>query len=195
MIRVALLRPGATDYDEQGRLQGILNLPLSDRGRAEVAALAGSLAGSELAALYHGPGESLQHTAEAVAHALRLRPKRLDDLRNLDCGLWQGLPAEEIRRRNPKVYRQWLDDPLTVCPPEGETVEEALDRLRDVIRPLLRRHRDEAFALVVAEPLGRLVAGYLRRSPRIQLEDELPTGRCEWIDVAPDLTRNGETGA
>jgi broad specificity phosphatase PhoE len=194
MSQVVLIRPGATDYDEQERVQGVLDLPLSDRGRAEVAVLAGTLAGAELAAVYHGPGESLQRTAEAVARTAGLRPKRLDDLRNLDCGLWQGLQTEEIRRRNPKVFRQWLDDPLTVCPPEGETVEEALNRLREVLRPLLRRHRDEAFALVVAEPLARLVAGFLKRSPRIQLEDTLPTGQCEWITVPPELLRNGEAG-
>jgi broad specificity phosphatase PhoE len=194
MSQVALIRPGATEYDEQGRVQGVLDLPLSERGRAEVAALAGALAGSELAAVYYGPGESLQHTAEAVGRAAGLRPRRLDDLRNLDCGLWQGLQAEEIRRRNPKLFRQWLDDPLTVCPPEGETVEEALERLREALRPLLRRHRDEAFALVVAEPFARLVAGFLRRAPRPQLEDDWPTGRCEWIAVPAELLRNGEPG-
>jgi broad specificity phosphatase PhoE len=193
MTRVVLIRAGATVYDEQGRVQGVLDLPLSDRGRAEVVALAGELAGAELAAVYYGPGESLQRTAEAISRAAGLRPKRIDDLRNLDCGLWQGLQAEEIRRRNPKVFRQWLDDPLTVCPPDGETVEEALDRLREAIRPLLKRHRDEAFALVLAEPLTQFVAGFLRRSPRIQLENELPTGRCEWIAVAAELFGNGET--
>lgn len=195
MSRVALIRAGATDYDDQGRLQGVLDLPLSDRGLAEVSALAEKFDESALAGVYFGPGENLQQTAESLGRAARLRPKRLDDLRNLDCGLWQGLPAEEIRRRNPKVFRQWLDDPLTVCPPEGECVEEALARLREVIRPLLRKHRDEAFALVVAEPLASLIAGYLRRAPRIQLDDELPTGAVEWIDVPPELARNGDMTA
>ena len=130
MTQVVLIRPGATVYDEQNRVQGILDIPLSDRGRAEVARLAADLAGPEpaavaLAALYCGPGESVVRTAEAVGKALGLRPKRIDDLRNLDQGLWQGLQLDEIKRRNVRVFRQWLDDPVTVCPPQGET-----DRLR-----------------------------------------------------------------
>ena len=29
MIQIVLIRPGSTDYDEQGRIQGTLDIPLS----------------------------------------------------------------------------------------------------------------------------------------------------------------------
>ena len=35
MTQVVLIRPGATLYDEQNRVQGALDIPLSERGRAE----------------------------------------------------------------------------------------------------------------------------------------------------------------
>src|SRR4028118_2388012 len=50
MTQVVLIRPGATVYDEQNRVQGVLDIPLSERGLAEVALLAERLAGVELAA-------------------------------------------------------------------------------------------------------------------------------------------------
>ena len=186
MTQVILIRPGATLYDEQDRVQGVLDIPLSDRGRAEVAQLAERLRGVPLAALYCGPGESVSRTAEAVGRALGLRPKRIDELRNLDQGLWQGLQLDEIKRRNLKLFRQWLDDPRTICPPCGETVESALDRVRSALKPLIRRHRDEALGLVVGEPIAQLIAGYLRRDPHVQLDDDVPTGGFERIEVAPE---------
>jgi broad specificity phosphatase PhoE len=192
MTQVVLIRPGATTYDEQNRVQGVLDIPLSERGRAEVAVLAEQLAGVELSALYCGPGESVVRTAEAVGRSIGLRPKRVDELRNLDQGLWQGLQIDEIRRRNLKVFRQWLEDPMTVCPPQGETIEDALERLRSALRPLIRRHRDEAIGLVVAEPFAQLVSGYLRQDPQVQLDDDVPTGGFERIEVSPDLARNGD---
>jgi broad specificity phosphatase PhoE len=192
MTQVVLIRPGATVYDEQNRIQGVLDIPLSDRGRAEVALLTERLAGVELAALYCGPSESVVRTAEAVGRAVGLRPKRIDDLRNLDQGLWQGLQRDEIKRRNLKVFRQWLDDPVTVCPPHGETVENALERIRNALRPLVRRHHDEAIGLVVGEPIGQLIACHLRRDPRVQLEEHVPTGVFERIEVTPGSARNGE---
>ena len=193
MTQVVLIRPGATAYDEQDRVQGILDIPLSERGRVEVARLAETLAGSDaaLVALYCGPGESVLRTAEAVGKALGLRPKRIDELRNLDQGLWQGLQREEIKRRNLKVFRQWLDDPVTICPPQGETIEDALDRIKTALKPLIRRHPDEAIGLVVGEPIAQLIAGYLRRDPRVHFDDEGPTGGFERIVVSPELGRNG----
>ncbi len=195
MTQVVLIRPGATVYDEQNRVQGILDIPLSERGRAEVAQLAVTLAapqgGVTLDALYCGPGESVVRTAEAVGKALGLRPKRIDDLRNLDQGLWQGLQLDEIKRRNLKVFRQWIDDPVTVCPPQGETIELALERIKQALRPLIRRHQDEAIGLVVGEPIAQLIACYLRRDPRVQLDDHVPTGGFERIEIVPEPGRNG----
>jgi broad specificity phosphatase PhoE len=195
MSQVFLIRPGATLYDEQNRVQGILDIPLSDRGRAEVAKLAESLAtalnNTPLAALYCGPGESLIHTAEIVGKALGVRPKRIDDLRNLDQGLWQGLQIEEIKRRNTKLFRQWIDDPKTICPPQGETIDDAMERVKTALKPLFRRHQEEVFGVVVGEPLARLIACFLRRAPRLQLDDQLPCCGFERIDVPPELIANG----
>ena len=40
-----------------------------------------------------------------------------------------GMLVEEVKQKQPRVYRQWLEHPETVCPPEGETVVR--DKLRD----------------------------------------------------------------
>jgi broad specificity phosphatase PhoE len=193
MTQVVLIRPGATLYDEQHRVQGVLDVPLSDRGRAEVERLAGKLAGLELSALYCGPGESVLRTAEVVGKSLGLRPKRVEELRNLDQGLWQGLQIEEIKRRNFKVYRQWIDDPLTVCPPQGEPVDDALDRIKAAVKPLIRKHRNDMIGLVVAEPIGQLIACYLRRDPRVHLEEHVATGGFDAITVSAEALNHGES--
>jgi broad specificity phosphatase PhoE len=197
MCQLVLIRPGATVYDEQNRLQGILDIPLSERGRGEVTRmvpmLARTLDGASLSALYCGPGENVVRTAEIVGKALGVRPKRVDEFRNLDQGLWQGLQIDEIRRRNTKLYRQWIEDPETICPPQGETFESAMARIKSAFRPLLRRHHDESIALVVAEPLARMVAAYLRGEPRVQLDERWSCGGFELIEIAPLLLRNGTT--
>jgi broad specificity phosphatase PhoE len=195
MAQALLIRSGTTLYDEQHRVQGILDVPLSERGRAEAARLAESLPAAcdaaPLRALYCGPGESVVRTAEIVGKALGLRPRRIDDLRNLDQGLWQGLQLEEIRRRNTRLFRQWIEDPMTICPPQGETIEDAMERVKTALKPLFRRHQEEAFGLVVGEPLARLVSCYLRRDPRPQLDEQLPCCGFERIDVPPELLVNG----
>jgi broad specificity phosphatase PhoE len=194
--KVVLIRAGATLYDEQNRLQGILDIPLSERGRDEVTRLAESLVAAQekspLSALYCGPGENVVRTAEIVGKALGLKPRRIEELRNLDQGLWQGLQIEEIKRRNSKLFRQWIDDPQTICPPQGETVASALERVKAALKPLLRRHQEgEEFGLVVCEPMARLVSCYLKRAPRLQLDEQLPCCGFERIDIPQDLLAGG----
>ena len=196
MAQVLLIRPGTTLYDEQNRVQGILDIPLTERGRAEATRLANALAETQdstaLSALYCGPGESVIRTAEIIGKALGLRPRRIDELRNLDQGLWQGLQIEEIKRRNTKLFRQWIDDPRTICPPQGETIEDAMERVRTALKPLIRRHQEgELFALVVGEPMARLVSCYLRRALRPQLDEQLPCCGWERLEIPPDLLVNG----
>jgi broad specificity phosphatase PhoE len=170
----------------------VLDLPLSERGLSQAEELAERLRGFELAALYCGPGESVDQTAERIGRALGLRPRRIDELHNLDQGLWQGLQIEEIKRRNPRLFRQWLDEPRTICPPMGETIEDALERIRSVTRPLLRRHRDETFGLVVPDPIAQIIACFLQRVEDLHLEESCVTGQFEQIEVAPEPRRNGE---
>jgi broad specificity phosphatase PhoE len=195
MCQLVLIRPGATVYDEQNRLQGILDIPLSERGHWEVTRmvpmLARSLAAGSLSALYCGPGENVIRTAEIIGKALDVRLKKLDEFRNLDQGLWQGLQINEIKRRNTKLYRQWIEAPETICPPQGETFESAMERIKSAFKPILRRHHDESIGLVVAEPLASMVASYLRCEPRVQLEERWSCGDFELIDIAPVLLRNG----
>ena len=109
-----------------------------------------------------------------MGKALGLRPRRIDELRNLDQGLWQGLQIEEIKRRNTKLFRQWIEDPRTICPPQGETVADAIDRVKTAFKPLVRRHQDgDSFGLVVGEPLARLISCILKRGSRPQLDEQL----------------------
>ena len=51
-------------------------------------------------------------------------------MQNLNQGLWQGMLVEDVRHKQPKVYRQWQEQPENVCPPEGEMLEQADERVR-----------------------------------------------------------------
>ncbi len=59
------------------------------------------------------------------------------------------------------------------------------DRSTQALRPLVRRHHDESIGLVAGEPIAQLIACYLRRDPRVQLEDRVPTGGFERIVLQP----------
>lgn len=161
MTEIVLIRPGCTDYDDQERIQGALDVPLNERGRAEVERLAGELSGLGIEAVFAAGGQPSMATAEAIAAGLNVRFKKVDRLRNLNLGLWQGMPVDEVRKKQPKVYRQWQETPECICPPEGEMLGDAEDRVRAVLSRLVKRNRDAVVGVIVPEPLASLVAGVL----------------------------------
>lgn len=160
MIRVVLIRPGSTDYHEQKLIQGTLDVPLNSEGSAEVERLIEEIRPLQLEAVYVSDSEPALETAESLSEAFDVKCKKLDRLRNLDHGLWQGMAIDEIRLKQPKVYRQWQEAPESVCPPQGETVEAADDRVQAAMTKILKRHKDGVVGLVVSEPLASLVRRY-----------------------------------
>jgi broad specificity phosphatase PhoE len=164
MGRIILARAGTTDYDDQHRIAGTLDLPLNCRGQAEAADLARDLRTIPLTVVYAAAGEASIATGQVLAETLDVKLKQLEDLHNQDFGLWQGLQLDELRRKHPRVYKQWEDDPCSVCPPNGEMVDQVVERVSKTLRPLLRRHGGDTIALVAPDPLRKLIRCYLKRT-------------------------------
>jgi probable phosphoglycerate mutase len=162
MTRILLIRPGTTEYDQQGRVQGTLDIPLCEDGRQEVAALVAELRDQPISAVYVSPCQSAAQTAETIAAAFEVKIKTLDKLQNLDQGLWQGMLVDEVKTKQPKVYRQWQEQPEMVCPPQGETLSAAKQRVRAALAKLLKKHKPgELLAIVSPEPLASVIRNVL----------------------------------
>jgi broad specificity phosphatase PhoE len=184
MVQFLIVRAGATEFDEQGRIKGTLDIPLSPSGQAQVDRLISELHDTPIDHLYSSPCRCAQQTAEVLAADHRLRIKTLDDLQNLDHGLWHGKLVEEVRVNQPRVFRQLQDHPETVCPPQGEPVGLALERVQSLISRLLRKHRSGTVAIVVPEPLASFVRAFLSRSDLGDLwKAECEGGGWQLIDV------------
>src|SRR5690606_2258938 len=78
----------------------------------------------ELDVVLHGPDECSQQSAKIVSQHFGGRVKLVDDFREMDLGLWEGLRECELLDRQPTAYKQWRADPSSVQPPDGDTVAE-----------------------------------------------------------------------
>ena len=194
MFRIVLIRPGSTDYDTQGRIQGTLDIPLSEQGSQEVAQIVSQLRSEGIETLYAPQTQPAWQTAEIIAQDLQLKLKRLDRMQNVDLGLWQGMLLEDVRRKHPRVYRLWQEQPDTICPPEGEMISDAVDRVSTVLAKLLKRHKEGVIGIVVPEPLASLVRCCVKHEVISELW-KLDPGHPRWeiLEVIPEtaLTPSG----
>ncbi|MFK7819568.1 MAG: histidine phosphatase family protein [Planctomycetaceae bacterium] len=188
MPNVVLIRAGATDFDDEHRIQGSIELPLNERGHAEVDALIRELRDDEIDLILTSPAEPSVSTANGISKGLGgLKVKENKGLANLNQGLWEGLPAEEVRRKYPKLFRQWREAPSSVCAPEGETLDELHRRVRKALEKPLKKK--DNVAIVVGEPLATILGCILEnRSP------ELSDCLCGDEDVAQVTRVHIESG-
>ena len=187
MLHIVLIRPGSTDYDVQQRIQGSLDIPLNGQGIAEAAQSVELLRDKGIELVYSPGSQPSFQTAEIVAKALGIKRKKIERLESLNMGLWQGMLVEDVRHKQPKVYRQWQEQPENVCPPDGEMLSQADDRVRAALVKLLKWHKEGVIGLVLPEPLMSLARRFITHG---ELGDlwKAPNGhgRVEVLAVEPD---------
>ena len=188
MLRFIIVRPGQTEIDEQGRIKGNLDVPLTASGTTQVRQTADELNTVRFDAIYTGPCLAARQTAEQLANVSGKRSKVVDLFRNLDLGLWNGRRIEELKETQPRVYRQWQDHPETVCPPGGETLEDAQQRLRKALLKIVKRRKHGTVVLVLMEPLASIASSLLLSKEIGDLwKAETDCGSYESIDLEPQL--------
>jgi len=186
MVQIVLILPGSTDFDRQRRIQGNLDVPLNDQGTAEVSRVIEEIRGRNIEVVYAACCEPAAQTAEAIAAALDVKLRKLDRMQNLNHGLWQGMSIDEVRLKQPKVYRQWQEHPECICPPEGEMLEQAAERVEAALAKVIKRHKEGVIALVVPEPLASLVRRFVNHGELGDLwKAAADHGRWEILEVNP----------
>lgn len=165
MTRVLLIHAGPTPWDVENRLTGAQSLPLIPDAVAAVTSLIDAIATPPTAIYLHKANEACLQTAKLLAARFHLRLRDNDALGEMRLGLWEGLTRDEVRRRFPTVIPQWQEDPMSVRPPEGESLGEVIDRVQPALEKILRRNREGVIALVLRPLMMQITHGLLRHEP------------------------------
>lgn len=163
--RVAIICAGPTPWDDEGRLVGNSPLPLSPEAIDPIRRLTDGLP-EDVAAVYAPvANEACQQAGKLIAQKFSLRLRDAAALDAVHLGLWEGLRPEEIRARFPTVFPQWEEQPLTVTPPDGEPLVDAIDRIAAAMKRILRKNKGLTVALALRPMALEIVAGVLAVEP------------------------------
>lgn len=174
-----LVRAGETSWDEQDRLRGDEDLPLSKAGRAattEAFGRAANLPFPRPSRFHHAMDQAAAETAGIAASILGGRCRPDDELADPALGVLAGLSMADLRERFERRARQWEDDPSSLVPPEGEPIVDARARIVRAAASILRR-RPESVGVVVHD----LAAGLLRAA----LAGEAAGNPRRWMEGRP----------
>jgi probable phosphoglycerate mutase len=183
-----VLRHGQTAWNAEGRIQGQLDVELTELGIEQAAQAAQRLAGLNPDAIVSSDLRRAADTAAALAAVTGL-PVRYDPrLRERDFGLWQGLTGAEAAARYPDEYARWqAGEPIDGCGVESR---------EDMAKRASAAFQDAADLV----PGGTVVAvghGGASKHGLVALlgwpPEVLPglaaLGNCRWTDLRRDAVR------
>jgi probable phosphoglycerate mutase len=143
-----LIRHGETDWNRERRMQGQLNTPLSDLGRAQAAAVGRRLASHSFTAIYSSDLQRAWDTATPIAQASGHKIITEPRLRERTFGMFEGLTYPEMAQRHPALHARYeLRDPdYTV--PGGETPRQFFERTLGCLEEIAAAHAGERVVVV-----------------------------------------------
>jgi len=141
-IEIILCRHGETEFNREGRIQGTLDSPLTDRGRAESTRL--GIALREWLPFIDLWLVSPQGRARESSRLIRenhglqrpLPPEEIEEAaREINCGSYEGKTAEELDQKILSRLRNESDFPY----PDGESILDVMARSEGVLDRMIKR--------------------------------------------------------
>jgi phosphoserine phosphatase len=149
MTCILLVRHGHVEGMSPERFRGRRDIDLSDQGVRQAQATARRIAKEwHPVTIYTSPLRRCLQTAGAIGTVCGLGAMILDDLNDLHYGEWEWHTHEEVRTRWPELFECWFAAPQLVRFPHGESLQDLVARMANVVRFVRERHADQTVVVV-----------------------------------------------
>ena len=139
---------------------GWLDLPLSPAGELQLQSFRDHPSEFKPEAVYASSSLRARVTAEALASNWRL-PLCIDpQIREINCGAFEGMPVEEVKIRYPELWSQnALQDNSDFAWPKGESYRNFRQRVFEALSLIANRHTNARVAVVTHAGVVAQVVG------------------------------------
>jgi probable phosphoglycerate mutase len=143
-----LIRHGETAWNAEHRIQGHLDIPLSQAGVRQAARLAERLSSEPVDAVYSSELVRAWLTAAPLAERLGLPVIAEPRIRERCFGIFEGMTLDEIAQRHPDEFRRWRARDPAWAMEGGETGQSLIERVLEALFEMAARHAGGTVAIV-----------------------------------------------
>ena len=137
MRHIYLIRHGQPDFPNEIPLCiGRTDLPISEEGEQRARLLGEFFSEKSLTTVYCSTLTRSVQTARILGEG-RFEPIQVEDLQELDCGLWENLTFEEIKNKFPGQYEKRGIDPEGLSLELGESFSAGISRFKAAIEKII----------------------------------------------------------
>ena len=138
-LSVHIVRHGETEWNRDGRCQGVTDIPLTEKGRQQAEALGRAFVTKRPSLILSSPLQRAQETARQIAQPHGLTCQTVTELQEWDQGELEGLTGAQLLGDHTEFFHRWQQDPAQTPPPGGETLQTLQQRAWPIIDQLRER--------------------------------------------------------
>lgn len=155
--RISLIRHGMTSANEKGVYIGKTDVPLSDKGAAELAAKMDEFDYPAVHRVYSSPLRRCTETAEILFPDTQMCI--VEDLIELDMGAFENKSVSELINR--EDYKKWLQGGKDNRPPNGESLEELTARTFKALHEIITDMMNEGLTHCAVITHGGIISNMM----------------------------------
>lgn len=143
--KLILIRHGETEWSYQKRYCGFTDIDLNEKGRWQARRLLKRLSKEKIHEVY---SSDMKRTLQCAKIVFKDMPvEEMLDLREINFGIFEGLKYQDLMIKYPQVYRKWLENPLDIIIPRGESLNTLAGRVRKALRRILSQNSNKTVAI------------------------------------------------
>ncbi len=146
MAKIVFIRHGETEWNAESRLQGQLDVGLSELGLEQAAILKEGMKNRSFHRIYSSPLKRALDTARIV-HAEESEILLDQRLSEIYLGKWQGLTVDEVKQSYGEEYAVFRNTPELFKSDGMETLESLGERFAQFVRSIMGE-KDKQFCVV-----------------------------------------------
>ena len=162
---IFLVRHGETDFNKELRYQGHMDVDLNQKGYLQAQKISKRLSTQKIDEVYSSDLKRAKNTAEVIVDPHNLKLNTRKGLREIDVGDWEGLTYDDLRKDYPDLIKKWYDNPISVSPPGGETLNEFEKRVVDCFHEIINQCQGEKIAIIAHGGTIRILLANLLEIP------------------------------
>lgn len=143
-----MIRHGETPYNVEHKFQGSADIPLNDKGRRQAEFAMAALSKTHIDAVYSSPLVRAVETAEIIISGRQLDVKKVNDLREMTVGSWEGFTIDEINESYPEEYATWQYNPHLFKLEGAETLDAVCSRTVEAVRAIAEENIGKTVLIV-----------------------------------------------
>ena len=155
--RVHLVRHGEVEGHEEKRYNGQADVSVTPKGNAQLGMLQLRMQKLPISAVYASDLGRCVDGARMLAAGYGQEPILEKKLRELDAGKWERMTWDDIQKQYPREWKARLKDIVNVPMPDGESLIKLAERVRPVIRKIVKQHMGEEIIVVAHGGVNRVI--------------------------------------